>query len=440
MSSRIASVVVALLTACAACGDDDGPASSPDSGPGADVAPPPPPPDSGPIDGAGPDAGGPEPTDAPIKGPWVLRPTTTSVLVRWESVLAPDEVAVEYEPISGGAPATATGTARETVVTLGFGVDSRLVPEPDVPGTYFIDEVAIGGLEPATCYRYRVVGYEDEAHGRFCTMHAPTDHTTPIELFVIGDTNPSIGNTAGVLEHGELDVAELTLHLGDIQYYSSVIESWQSWFGLMEPLLRAGALMPTIGNHEDELDGELEDYYVRLFGGASEDGDEHRYHFESGGVHFFSLDSEGELGAGNEQATWLEAELAEAEASDGYRFSILYCHRPPYSVGGSSGSRSVRSALAPVVAAHTVPLVMSGHVHNYQRFDVDGVAYVVSGGGGGLLETVEPQPDQMEDAALRVAAGSYYHAIRLTIDETTIHGDVVDDAGDVRDSFDYPVP
>jgi len=34
----------------------------------------------------------------------------------------------------------------------------------------------------------------------------------------------------------------------------------------MKPLLRAGAFMACIGNHEDELDGtEFTDYYARLF-------------------------------------------------------------------------------------------------------------------------------------------------------------------------------
>ena len=78
------------------------------------------------------------------------------------------------------------------------------------------------------------------------TTHEPTDHTTPITFLAIGDTNPALGHTQGVLEHTLTRSPEFTVHLGDMQYYSSIIESWQLWFSMMQPLLSQGAILPCI--------------------------------------------------------------------------------------------------------------------------------------------------------------------------------------------------
>src|SRR6478609_949836 len=59
-------------------------------------------------------------TDAPLKGPFVMQPTTTSVVVRWETVLQPAHVEVDYAPQAGGTMQTATGTARLTPVLLDY--------------------------------------------------------------------------------------------------------------------------------------------------------------------------------------------------------------------------------------------------------------------------------------------------------------------------------
>ena len=53
----------------------------------------------------------------------------------------------------------------------------------------------------------------------------------------------------------------------------------------MRPLLRQGAFMPSVGNHEYELDYEFQDYYERLFGGAGFDSSAVEYYrFQSGDV------------------------------------------------------------------------------------------------------------------------------------------------------------
>ena len=426
-------VALASLLALAACDD---PGDRPDAG-GADSGPP--------IDAGPPDAG-PPPDDSPYKGPWTQQPTTDAITVRWESRLQPSAVQVDVEPEGGGAMQTFDGASRETVTTLSFGIGVPFVREPDVPGTYYVNEVELTGLDPATCYTYSIVGWPSEG-GRFCTMHAPDDHATPIVFYAIGDTSPGFMGTLRVVSAAHPEDTEFTVHVGDIQYYSTIVESQQVWFTLMQPLLRANAFLPCVGNHEvDEIANEYVDYYQRLFTPAGRDGNDRWYSYQTGGVTFVSLSTEHDLGLGSEQLDWLEATLAAAEAEPTYRFTVLYLHRPLYTVGDFVPSDSQRAALFPVLAAHRIPLVLAGHVHGYERFEYDDVTYVTSGAGGFVDPSVDQHvADFPDDAAHRVASGVFLQSMIFEITQDTSGRDVIagralDDMGIAQDTFERVVP
>jgi len=432
-----------LLVALAGCGDDSSPdASSPDAmvdaGPGdatVDTGRA----DTGPADSGSLDAGL---TDVPEKGPWSLQPTTTGFIVRWESQLAPATVAVQYEPEAGGVMLEAAGSSTSRVIAEDYGPLPPLSMEPDLRGTYYINEVEVTGLSPATCYTYEVV---DQAGftGRACTLHTSDDHTTPIVAYVVGDTNPALGHTVPLFDHQDPRQAEFVIHVGDVQYYMSVVESWQTWFRLMSPLLEAGPFMVCIGNHEMEKLDELNDYYRPFFAPTSAESDStmDRYHYESGGVHFFALNSEIDVSAGSEQITWFAAKLDEVEVDPNYRFSIVYFHRPLYSFGDYVPRTDARSVIEPILTSHRVPLVIAGHMHGYERFEIGGITHITSAGGGGLIGNVDEHvPADAAEAAVRVSSGGFYQSLMLTIDsDNIIHGVVMDDLGTVQDSFDKTV-
>lgn len=405
----------------------------------------------------------PPPSDFPYKGPWVMSPTTTSSLIRWESQLAPVSAAITVTPEAGGPSTMFMGTSRETTVLLSYGVGR--IASPDVPGTYFVNEVVADGLDPATCYLYELDGFTGEG-GRFCTMHASDDHTTPISFYAIGDTSPGVSGTVRLITENDPRETEFSVHVGDIQYYSTLIETQQLWFSLMEPMLEANAFLPCVGNHESEEDHEWEDIYLRLFdhpGGAEGEnaGDNGTiyYHFETGGVHFFSLSSEHPLEIGSDQHDWFLATLAAAEADPDYRFSIVYLHRPIYSYGDWNPRADQVEALEPAIRDHRIPLVLAGHMHGYERFMIDyptaapgglgEATYVTTGAGGfsGTEATVsERLPTDATLAALRVSAGAYLQAMIVEIvpnaDGTAdlIQARSVDDMGATRDSFEITVP
>lgn len=428
-----------LALACALVACDADPATDAGSGADAGVAT-----DAGPRDAGPPDAGDP-PDESPYKGPWVQRPTTTQATIRWESRLAPAEVGVDVTPEGGGAALSFSGSARETVTQLSYGVGSPIVREPDVPGTYYVNEVEVSGLDPATCYTYSIVGWPEHG-GRFCTMHDNADHATPIVFYAIGDTSPGVMGTLRLLSAARPEETEFTVHLGDIQYYSTLIESQQLWFRLMQPLLEANAFLPCVGNHEvDEVPFEYADYYQRLFTPAGRDGNDRWFHFETGGVWFFSLSSEHDLELGSEQLDWLEETLAAAEASPGYRFSVIYLHRPLYTLGDYRPREEQRAALFPVIEAHRVPLVLAGHVHGYERFEYPATTYVTSGAGGFVDPSVDQHiRDYPDDAMHRVASGVFLQSMIFEITEDSMGRDVIrgralDDMGNEEDSFERVV-
>lgn len=376
---------------------------------------------------------------APSKGPWVIRMETTHAIVRWESRGPMPSPAIDVQS-PDGMHRTVMATSRETTVAQGYtGLPGVL--DPDLAGTWYVHEVDLTGLSPATCYTYSIVGHAD-ANGRVCTAHADTDRRD-IRFMAIGDTNPVLGaHTVPILNAILPMNPEFTIHLGDMQYYSSITETYAYWFRAMAPMLRNGAILPSVGNHENELqEHEFADYYARLFNDPTRDGTLDYYHFATGGVHFFSLSTEVEGVSDQRQLAWLTGRMTEVESMPGFRFSVLYFHRPLYTVGDTSPRVDLRASIGQLAVMHHVPVVFAGHMHGYERFEVGAVTYVVSGGGGGLIGNVnENERRYPEDALLRRAAGPWLHAMMVTISEHTLRAQAIDETGAVLDMFEKTVP
>ena len=125
------------------------------------------------------------------------------------------------------------------------------------------------------------------------------------------------------------------------------------------------------------------------------------YSVDRGGWRFLVLDTGTDMFGdrdpmpeGGPQLTWLEARLSEADRL-GLR-SIVLLHVPPFSSGKEErGAPWVeRRVVKDILDRHPVALVLSGHIHAYERivrpgFEGRPVNYVVSGGAGG---TVLPAP------------------------------------------------
>jgi hypothetical protein len=178
----------------------------------------------------------------------------------------------------------------------------------------------------------------------------------------------------------------LITHLGDICYYGDIADRFADVFlRPYAPLLDAGVRVElAIGNHDGDVhltDAGLErvDTELRLLGTPGR-----YYRTTHGPVDFFYLDSSrpGLFGAeGSTQLDWLEDALSTSRS----RWKIVCLHHPPYSSGRHGNTPGAEKWLVPALERHAVDLVLAGHDHHYERtVPINGITYVVSGGGAKL--------------------------------------------------------
>jgi acid phosphatase type 7 len=385
----------------------------------------------------GADAGG-IPCDAigVSKGPWSLAINGTSAKIRWEACRAGTVPGLSYAPEAGGPTESAKST--ETSYVLMNTYKAPLAPEatPDYAGTWYLQEAAITGLAPATCYKYRLDADASRA-GRFCTARNSGDALT---FMSIGDTNPGIGPyAAGDLEYALPHNPDFTIHGGDLQYYDSGLETWASWFPVMQPMLTQGGFFPAVGNHESETPEEYLAFDMRYFGNAGFDGMEEYWRFESAGVWFFSVDTELSLDIDSPQGSWLVQELEDATTQPGFRFSIVYMHRPLVTCGDTADNPALRDELEPIFLQNHVPIVIQAHMHGYERFEFGDITYLTIAGGGGIIG--DPNANVSRSyCGQRVSSGGIRHAAIFDLGTGKIDGTIIDYEGSVFDSFTETVP
>jgi hypothetical protein len=163
---------------------------------------------------------------------------------------------------------------------------------------------------------------------------------------------------------------------------------------------------PCIGNHDgseaesnDDRDQIMDNLYLaeRLKGeeasGRASIGPGLFYRFRFGReIEFVCLDSSRRsLLLGQRffrhpnHAPFLEAAFpaVASGAEPAPRWRIPFAHHPPYCAGPMWGeSRSSIEHLVPLYRRSGVRLVLSGHEHNFQHSEVEGVHYFITGGAG----------------------------------------------------------
>jgi acid phosphatase type 7 len=228
------------------------------------------------------------------------------------------------------------------------------------------------GLQPSTTYCYALRGLTERAGLR--TAPAPGSGAT-VRFAVWGDSGYGGSDQATLFGQIMTVPFDFVLHAGDLAYDAGTRGQFErTVFKVYAPLLRQFAIFPVSGNHEYETEQAAP--YLESFV-LPENGDHERYYsFDWGDVHFVGLDTER---IGTPQAEWLDADLMKNRLP----WTIVIGHRPPYSSGEHGGDDDFRSYFIPVLEKYQVPLVLSGHEHQYERTHVlNGVTYIVTGGGG----------------------------------------------------------
>ncbi len=177
---------------------------------------------------------------------------------------------------------------------------------------------------------------------------------------------------------------------GDIVYSGENAKDWEIWDSETWAWKQNKIpVYPALGNHD--LHGNetiaLNNYFARF-------PDLSRSRFYSvklGNSLLLVLDSSlNEIGG--EQGDWLRGKLDKMSSTTEFLFLVF--HHPPYTsssdekqLRGGHTARGTEKALAQLLEERqekmrTRIIVFTGHVHNYERHEHNGVTYFVTGGGG----------------------------------------------------------
>lgn len=317
---------------------------------------------------------------------------------------------------------TATSLVRPSVLVTGedhapvFEGDVEL-DESGAPDDGAQYKVRIDGLEPDSTYCYWL---RDEGG----TLYGPAGFRTaretgPARFAVWGDSGDGSDSQYTLAEEIASVPLELMLHVGDIAYEEGTLEQFEdNYFRVYEPLLPHFAMFAVPGNHEYKTAGAAG--YHEVFDLPNT---ETYYSFNWGDVHFVGLDT---TQLNDFQLRWLQADLSRTDKP----WRIAFMHHSPYSSGKAHGSDGdVRRKLEPIFQKAGVQLVFSGHDHHYERsIEIDGIHYIVTGGGGGDTAGVG-------ESWFTAFAQTVVHFVYIEVDGDTLSTHAIDATGEEFDQL-----
>jgi len=338
------------------------------------------------------------PTAGPrlVLGPYLQMPSPDEMLLVWET-----DRASLGEVVFGPTEA--------------YGSLARDTPDPNARHA-----VRLQSLTPGTTYHYQVLAGGNPLTPDRAFRAPPIRAAGPLRVAVYGDTQSGHDTHRAVIGQVIRWDPDLVLHAGDLVAHGTSLQEWLTFFDIEDPLLRHTPLLTTLGNHEAESD-----LYFSLF---HLPGNERWYSFSIGPALFISLelDDSAAFAEGSEQYDWLKDTLEKRPS----KWIIVWGHIPPHSAWAEdSDETDIREALGPLFEAYGVDVVLSGHHHDFQRYVIEGVTYIVTGGGGGELLPITHTEDGMR------AYANEAHFTGLVIRDDTLTGDALAPGGEVLDHF-----
>ncbi len=190
---------------------------------------------------------------------------------------------------------------------------------------------------------------------------------------------------------------------GDIVYVGENVKDWEVWDGETKSWREHNIpVYPALGNHD--LKGDRKIAMSNYFSRFPQLEESRFYSLRMNNCVMLVLDSS--LGETNgAQGDWLRAKFDSLPVDVDFVFLVL--HHPlytsssaEYQFGSGHSARGAEQSLAKMLETRQQHMrariiVFSGHVHNYERHEHNGVTYFVTGGGGAHAYPVPRRTDDL---------------------------------------------
>lgn len=314
-------------------------------------------------------------------------------------------------------------TDEAEILTLKYrkvGADNWKTKEESEADT--IHRFRLTSLKQGTEYQYYI---QDADENRLTLTYTfstfgEVSKDDPLKVAVVGDYGNFSTDELRVVTQIMWWNPDMMLTTGDNAYESGTLDEFQvNVFKPYQALWAEVPVFPSMGNHDSytENGGPYKSVF-ELPQGNSDNEDYYSFNYDT--VHFAVLNSNLDYSVGSDQYTWLQNDLEQSDE----RWKIVYFHHPVYSSGPHGSTEDMDAILAPSFAAYDVDLVLNGHDHDYERNKlVNGVLYVVTGGGGKALY------DQTNENEYSKYFLSEFHFVGLTIKKNELKLEAIDKRG-----------
>ena len=240
-------------------------------------------------------------------------------------------------------------------------------------------------------------------------------------IVVYGDSRPNDERHVDIIDAILKVFPDVVFHTGDLVNEGHKPGLWTRFNIVTRELREVADFYPAAGNHERESVYYYDNFVLP--------NNEKWYSVDVDGVYFFVLNTNLDVSPGSEQHAWLTAELAATV--DTSKFTVAIFHHPLICTGPHEPKDELRGSLMPLFETYGVDIVFSGHNHLYERSFLNGIYYVVTGGGGAPLYNVHNTSANPYSQVLAIS----FHFCLLNLNGTALAVEVFDVNMDLIDSF-----